>query len=113
MEDHKIIGQNIHQYRKMMNKSQQELSEYLGISREEVSYYETGTRIIPTKIISAIAKYFGVDEFDLYEADISTNTLNMAFAFRAEKLSESDIKHITDFKKIALNYLKMQRIADK
>ena len=41
-----IIGQNIQQFRNRLGISQAVLSDYLAISREMLSYYETGTRNI-------------------------------------------------------------------
>lgn len=110
-QDDKIIGSNISAYRKSLKMSQQDLASHIGISREELSYYETGSRPMPTALISILATYFGVDEYDLFQTDTSTKTINMAFAFRAGDLKDGDKNAIADFKKIAMNYLKMQRIA--
>ena len=50
-----IIGQNIQQFRNRLGISQAVLSDYLAISREMLSYYETGTRNIPIDVIAKLS----------------------------------------------------------
>lgn len=105
-----IIGKNIKNFRVKLGLRQEDLAEYLGISREEISYYETAKRSIPTGIIEKAAKVFGIDEFDLYEEDIEKVNANIAFAFRADFLAPQDLNQVADFRKIVLNYLNMSKI---
>lgn len=107
MDNH--IGKNIRQLREKLGLTQEALAEYLGISREEVNYYENGKRSIPTGVVSKAAALFAVDEYDLYEYDEATVQTHVAFAFRADRISGEDLQAIASFKKIAMNYLKMQK----
>jgi len=107
MSHNQTIGLNIAKYRKLLNLSQQALADYLNVKREVISYYETAERTIPTKVISKIAKLFGVTEYDLYQSDSKESQLN--FAFRANNLTTDDLESIAEFKNIAMNYLKMKR----
>lgn len=109
METNSTLGNNIRAFRDKLALSQAELASYLSITREEVNYYENGKRNIPSDIISKSAKLFGIDEYDLYEDDALSIQANVAFAFRAESLSTSDLGHIADFRKIVQNYLKMKK----
>lgn len=104
-----ILAKNLKDFRVRLNLTQDQLALYLGVTREEISYYENGRRNIPYELIPKIAKLFGVDEYDLYEDDAAINDLNIAFAFRANDVSGDDLKVIADFKKIALNYLKIKK----
>ncbi len=104
----KILSKNLKDFRIKLGLTQDQIAEYLDISREEVSYYETNRRNVPSELISKYSKLFGVDEYDLYEEDSAIKNLNLAFAFRANEISSNDLKVIADFKKIALNYLKIK-----
>lgn len=105
----KVIGKNIRGLREKLGLTQQMLAEYLDISREELSYYETGKRNIPSSVVSKAAELFSVDEYDLYVEDETITQANIAFAFRANSICNEDLKEIASFKKIAMNYLKMQK----
>lgn len=105
-----ILSKNLKDFRVKLGLTQDQIADYLEISREEVSYYETNRRNVPMNLIPKYAKLFGVDEYDLYEEDSAINNLNIAFAFRANEISSNDLKVIADFKKIALNYLKIKSV---
>ncbi|MDD2983899.1 MAG: helix-turn-helix transcriptional regulator [Crocinitomicaceae bacterium] len=110
MTQDQIIGKNIKYFREKLDLGQQELANYLDITREEVSYYENGKRSIPTDIISKASQLFGVDEYDFYENDAEAICANVAFAFRADYLQSEDLQQIADFRKIVLNYLNMKKV---
>jgi transcriptional regulator with XRE-family HTH domain len=109
MNQNLIIGENIKNFREKLGLTQEVLAGYLGINREEVSYYENGKRPVPTDIISKVAKLFGLDEYDLFETDSEAREAKVALAFRAESLLPEDLVHIADFRKIVLNYLNMKK----
>lgn len=104
-----IIGKNIKKFREKMSLTQETLSQYLGITREQVSYYESGSRSVPTNIMTKLANLFCIDEFDLYEEDAEAQKVNLAFAFRANSVNQEDLESIAQFKKIVRNYLNMQK----
>lgn len=110
MTQNEIVGQNISHFRTSLGLSQDDLADYLGIARPMISYYENGSRRIPTDIITKSAKLFGVEEYDLYEADPEIRGAQLSFAFRGEGLSTTDLEQIAKFKKIVLNYLSMKNV---
>ncbi|GAO29750.1 hypothetical protein JCM15548_11972 [Geofilum rubicundum JCM 15548] len=59
--------------------------------------------------MNKLADLFGVELSDLLEEDDDLQKMNLAFAFRSAN-SESDLDNIAFFKRVVLNYLKMQRI---
>ena len=103
-----VLAKNLKEFRVKLNLTQEQLAGYLDVSREEVSYYENNNRKVPLELIPKYANLFGVDEYDLYEEDSAINNINIAFAFRANDISSEDLKSIAEFKKIALNYLKIK-----
>lgn len=105
----KIIGKNLKALRKQLGYTQEAVADYLGINRVELSYYEGGTRTIPSEKLSKLAELYSIDEYDLYEEDEMLLKNNIAFAFRAENLTSEDLNSIASFRKIATNYLKMQK----
>lgn len=109
METDKIIGHNIQAFRQKLGLTQQELADFVSVLREDISYYETGSRSVPTTVLTRLAELFGVDEIDLYEQDAVNQKLNLAFAFRANTLSQEDLASIAAFQKIAKNYLRMHK----
>lgn len=110
METNIIVGRNIKAIREKMGYTQGVFADYLGITREEVSYYENGNRTVPSKIITKIAELFAIDEYDLFEEDNVVAKINLALAFRADNLIGEDLKTIANFKNIAMNYLKMSKV---
>ena len=109
MESPKPLANNIKQYRIKLGITQQVLAEYLDITREEVSYYESGKRPVPLGVVSKLANLFGLDEYVLYEENGAMTDVNLAFALRAERLEKQDLQAMAEFKKLALNYLKMKK----
>lgn len=103
------VGTNIHQFRDRLGSTQSSVAEYLGISRELISYYETGARPVPTDHLQKLADLFGIDAYDLLEADSAQQQANMAFAFRADELTPEDLGSIAAFQRIVNNYLKMKQ----
>ena len=105
------LANNIKAFRTKIGLNQDELSAYLGISREEMNYYENAKRSIPQNLLPKLADLFGVDEYDLHEEDDAISKTNIAFAFRANNIHPEDLNAIAAFKKIALIYLKIQKCA--
>lgn len=108
-----IIGKNIKDFRENFGHTQQEISDFLGIAREEVSYYETGARAIPLEKLTKLTDLFGIDLCELLEEDKMNHSADLALAFRKESFCAEDFQEIANFKKIIKNYIKLKRIANK
>jgi transcriptional regulator with XRE-family HTH domain len=109
MDQNAQIGHNIKRFREKMGLTQEQLAEYLNISRGEMVYYENGSRNIPSSIISKASQLFAVDEYDLYESNPELIATNLAFAFRAT-LSTADLTPIAEFQKIVRNYIQLTKV---
>jgi transcriptional regulator with XRE-family HTH domain len=110
MESKELIGNNIKKLRAVQGFKQEDLAEYLGVTRSMVSYYESGERDIPIASLNKLADLFGVELEALLEANEQIAETNLAFAFRNENFTGRDIESIASFKKFVLNYLKMERL---
>lgn len=105
-----VLGNNVKAFRDKLGLTQDALADYLGISRGEMNYFENGKRSMPSALVTKAAELFCVDEYDLYEEDFMMQQANIAFAFRADNLTSEDLEAIASFKKIAMNYMKMQKV---
>lgn len=110
-EERNFIAENIRSLRERTGFSQQQVADYLGITHHTtISYYETGKREIPMELLEKLADLFRVDLYDLLEEDATAQTVNIAFAYRAEDLDAKDVKAISQFNKLVKNYLKIKRL---
>lgn len=99
-----MLSKNIRALRESLGYTQAQIAEYLNVTPAAITQYETETRTIHTTTVSKLALLFNVDEYDLYEENPTQQQILSAFAFRANTLSSEDIRVISDFKKIVLNY---------
>jgi transcriptional regulator with XRE-family HTH domain len=91
---------------------QETVAEYLGISRELVSMYETGEREVPIEILEKLSNLFCIEP-DAFFAETSEEAIaQVAFAFRKDEMSPEDLKEMAAFGKIVKNYLKIKRLND-
>ena len=105
------IGGNIQGYRLLQGLTQQQLAEYLGVTRELVSFIEGGKRDISISKLNKLADLFGIELGDLLEEDREIQDVNLALAFRSED-TEVDLENVASFRRIVLNYLKIERLRD-
>ena len=101
-------GNNIAALRNKLNLTQQQVADFLDTQRENISYYENGTRPIPVEHLEKLADLFCVELYDLLESDLVNQKANLAFAFRADLVNTASLENISKFKKIVKNYIKMK-----
>lgn len=68
-----MFGDNLIELRKLMNLSQEELAEKIGVSRQTLSKYETGESLPDIEKCKALADVFGVSMDDLVNYTKSDN----------------------------------------
>jgi transcriptional regulator with XRE-family HTH domain len=112
MDRKKNIGINILNYRKLQGLSQQQIADYLGITREMISLIETGNREISMSNLNKLADLFGIELQELLEEDQVLQEANVAFAFRTDNNSV-DLSNVAAFRRIVLNYIKMEKLKDE
>jgi len=99
-----MLYKNIRALRESLGYTQAQVANYLGVSASAVNQYENDARVISAESISKIALLFNVEEYELYQENPQQQQLLSAFAFRANELVDEDLKSISSFKKIVLNY---------
>lgn len=104
-----IIGNNILSYRKSMQLTQQDIAEYLGVTRPYITAFEKGNREVSMIHLIKLANLFYIDVSDLLEENESIKSLNSLVAFKKDSLEKNDLNAIADFRKIVKNYLKLSR----
>ena len=110
--DHNLkIGDKLKLLRDRLNFTQQVVADYLNIHREELSYYETGSREIPIVILEKLCLLYGIELESIIDDDSNVFEASLAFAFRADEMESSDLNSIARFKEIVMNYLKMNQLA--
>ena len=103
------VARNIRRLREQTGLTQEAVAQFLGTGREQIAYYEAGSRSIPSALLSKLASLFCMHEYDFYEEDDAACTVHMAFAFRADEIQAADLESIAAFKKIVRNHLDMTK----
>lgn len=87
------LGQKIKELRKTRNISQEVLAQYLGVSFQAVSKWETETAMPDVALIPAIASFFGVSTDELFDYNrMETEKKIMEICWEAAKYRGSDSK---------------------
>lgn len=90
------LGQKIKSLRKQKNLSQEVLANYLGVSFQAVSKWESGTTMPDVMLIPAIASFFGVStdelfDFNLFEMEQQVDAIcNEAYLCRDTDITKAE-----------------------
>lgn len=68
----------LRELRKASNKTAAEVAAALGVTRQAVSNYENGTRMIGLQDILTLASYFDVSEREVIEAQLASIRISKA-----------------------------------
>lgn len=103
------IGKKLKQIRIARNKTQLDVAEAIGVSRNAYTHWESGTRRVNAEQLVALAKYFGVtlDYFNDAPPDKSVVELltQISAFFDSENICEEDKdKAYQDIMKAYLSY---------
>jgi transcriptional regulator with XRE-family HTH domain len=112
------IGQKLKEARKASGFTQGQVAEYLGIKRENVSYFETGNRQIDTLTLNKLAELYGYSLMyflsnDTEEEPEKVEEDLVATAFRASGLSNEDLKVVTWARKFAQNLDSLSQLLEE
>ncbi len=100
-----MIAKSIRIHKEKSNFTQDQIASYLNITSLEVDLYEGGARPVPTDVVRKLAVLFNVDEYDLYEDNPHQQNFLTTFNFSINELTDDEIKSVSAFKKIVVNYL--------
>lgn len=104
-----ILAMNFKKLRNTLGFTQDKVGQYLDCTREEISYYENGTREIPLSILEKASDLFGVELSDFFSEEES---VGIRIAYRAEDCSVEDLNTIAQFKRIVKNYQRINRLME-
>ena len=86
--------------REALGLTQVFVAERLGIARPLIAYWESGQRDVPIRSLEQLADLYGIQSWLFNEEDEAD--FDLAVAFRARGLSESDKEDLARIKKLAL-----------
>ena len=104
-----IVARNIKMLREREGLTQEQLGDYLGISKEQVSYIENLKRPIDVIKLKKIADLFGVQVDDLMNEEM-TNNLEIAYSFRTEFVDGSTLEAVSFLNEFSNDLLKLRKI---
>jgi transcriptional regulator with XRE-family HTH domain len=90
--------------------TQEKLASFLKVPREMVSFYENNEREAPLDILEKLSNLFGVELSIFLSETMEDAMTGLAFAFRKDSVSESDMQQLSEFGKVVKNYLKINRL---
>ena len=89
--------------REKFKYTQEEVSDYLGISQPAYLKYETGDTVVPMEGLEKLARLYGVDEYDIMENNMER--MDLAYAFRRD--GTTNLEDVAHFQQIVKNYISM------
>lgn len=96
-----MFADNLKVFRMEKSVSQQEIADYLQITRQAYNYYENGKREPDYKTLLKLSEYFNITVDDLLNENMSQRDKNLAILNRnARKLSKEDRKKLLDMAKL-------------
>ena len=108
-----VIGRNLRSLREANGYTQADVVAFLCINRSAYANYESGDREAPLEVLENASALFGCELSLLFEEDKVAFQDVLTCAFRADNLDTNDMKEMANFKKVVLNYLKMERLLEK
>lgn len=105
------IGNNIKILRQNQGLTQDQVASALGISRELLSYFESGSRPVPVKYLDIFADLFNIDIEQLL--DENPEEMKVFTSFRSINSTDEDMIQIAVFRRIVKNYLKLKVLSNE
>ena len=105
----KIVAVNIKKLREKQGLTQEQLGDYLGISKEQVSYIENLKRPIDVIKLKKIADLFGVQVDDLMNEKMTKN-LEVAYSFRTEFVDGNTLEAVAFLNEFSNDLLRLRKI---
>lgn len=104
--DYRLIGKRIKSYRKALNRTQEDLAEYLAVSVGYISQIERGVTRINLETLSAITEFLNCD-LNLLINDASTQSATYLINDYVSQFNQLNEKHkniILDMIEVLLKY---------
>ena len=109
--DNVTIGKRLAAARNSIGFTQEKVANYLGMKREVITYYETGSRPVSTSTLAVLADLYGYKLTYFLEQDRhEEESPHVTMAFRAADLCDDDLNVIAEVKRIASNLDSLYRL---
>lgn len=110
MFDYKIVAEQLKKARQEMNYSQQEVANFVGKNRSQISYYETGARKINLSLLNKFANLYGksIDYFIGKEDQED----KLEIAHRASDIAKDDLEKIEWAKNFVNNLYELRKFQE-
>ncbi|HHY34478.1 MAG TPA: helix-turn-helix transcriptional regulator [Firmicutes bacterium] len=106
MERMAFLGQRLRSARRSIGKTQDEVSRDTGISRELLSYWESGARTPSTFYLGRLADYYGLN----IAWFLDPNAPEIKVAFRSRQLTDHDREVIYWARRVLSDYWVMKSL---
>jgi len=106
-ELYKRIGQKLQEARKKAGLTQEQVADYLGINKVQLSYYENGVREISIGTLQQLADLYGYTLNYFFDDEKSTDPA-VSFSFRGEELEKEDLEVIAMANRFLINLEQMK-----
>lgn len=93
--------------------TQEKLADFLEIQRELISLYENGEREAPMPVLEKLSDLFSIELETFFLENTEEALTEVAFAFRKDEMSISDMEQMARFGKIVKNYLKIKNLHER
>lgn len=110
MDNKSIIGRNISFIRNLNNLTQDKVADYLKMNRSTYSNYEASLREPDVDVLLKLSSLFGCELSCFFEEDENNLKDFMVCQFRADNLSNDDLKSIARFNDIVMSYTKIEKL---
>jgi len=104
-----IVARNIKSLREREGLTQEQLGDYLGVSKEQISYIENLKRPIDVIKLKKVADLFGVQVDDLMDEKMTKN-LEVAYSFRTEFVDGNTLKAVAFLNEFSNDLLRLRRM---
>lgn len=111
--DMSTFSDKIRELRKQKGVSQAVVAEYLGITKQAYSLYETGKREPDFDSLLKLANYFGTDTDSLLSDDSAIKVSDNRLKFALFGDAEIDDEVLDDVKRLAKLHLELRRSKEK
>lgn len=107
MKNLKLLGEKLKIARTENKYTQNQVAKFLEIQREQLSYYETGTREISLSLLIKLADFYGKSLEYFFNEDKDPV---LKVAYRASELVQEDIEKIAWAKKFVSNLYELEKV---
>lgn len=105
------INEKLKMMREKAGLRQGQIADYLGVTQTFISKVETGERNLTVEQLESLANLYGYSLMAF--TDMKQDVQPIQFAFRAQDVSQEDLRVIAEIGKIAINIRFMTKILEE